>query len=135
MAKLITPESLAGESEDSQQLALMCWCALNISIYPELKWLHHSPNGGARSKSEGARFKAMGVKSGFPDLVLLVKRGNWSGLLVELKIPKHKTSKNGGASDSQVMWGEYLLNAGYGFKLCHGWEDARDTLVSYLQWR
>ncbi len=31
----------------------------------------HTPNGGRRSPSEGARFKRMGVKAGIPDLFLL----------------------------------------------------------------
>lgn len=133
---MITPEQLAASgSEDGHQLALMCWCALNFTQYPELKWLHHSPNGGSRHKAEAAKFKAMGMKPGFPDLALLVKRGKWSGLLIELKIPKLKNKKNGGATDEQVEWGKYLLENEYGYMLCHGWEAARDTLVKYLEWR
>lgn len=31
----------------------------------------HVPNGGARSKAEGAIFKAMGVRAGVSDLILL----------------------------------------------------------------
>lgn len=31
----------------------------------------HVPNGGSRSAVEGARFKAIGVKAGVPDLVFL----------------------------------------------------------------
>ena len=30
----------------------------------------HVPNGGYRSRSEGAKFKAMGVRAGVPDLIL-----------------------------------------------------------------
>lgn len=136
MPKIITPEDLAKSgTEDGHQLALLCWCSQNFDKYPDLKWLHHSPNGGSRSKSEAARFKAMGVKAGFPDLVLLVKRGQWAGLLIELKRPELIKTKNGGASDAQLEWEEYLLSAGYGFRLCHGWEMARDTLISYLEWK
>lgn len=132
---MITPESIAGENEDSHQVALLCWASLNFKIYPDLKWLHHSPNGGFRNKREAGKLKAMGVKSGFPDLILLIKRGPYSGLGIELKIPELKTKKNGGASDNQLLWGGHLLLNGFGFKVCHGWIDARDTLISYLEWK
>lgn len=132
---LIQPEDLINGSEDGEQLAVQCWCALNFNKYPELRWLHHSPNGGFRNKREAGKLKAMGVKRGFPDLILLVKRGPYSGLGIELKIPELKTKKNGGASDEQLLWGKHLLLNGFGFKVCHGWIDARDTLVSYLEWK
>lgn len=132
---MITPESLATGSEDGEQLAVMCWAALNFDKYSELKWLHHSPNGGFRNKREAGKLKAMGVKRGFPDLELLIKRGKFSGLLIELKVIKLKNTKNGGASDEQVEWGKFLLENDFGYKLCHGWEDARDTLISYLEYK
>lgn len=113
----------------------MCWAALNFNTYPELKWLHHSPNGGFRNKREAAKLKAMGVKRGFPDLTLLIKRGMWSGLLIELKHPREKIKKNGGASPEQINWGECLQSQDFGFKLCHGWIEARDCLIAYLEWK
>lgn len=136
MSGEINPEQLAASgSEDAHQLALLCWCAQNFNKYPELKWLHHSPNGGSRNKREAAKFKAMGTKSGFPDLLLLAKRGPYGGLLIELKIPNLATKKDGGAQPEQIKWGNYLLDNGYGYRLCHGWKMARDTLVSYLEWK
>ena len=127
----ISPESLASSgSEDGHQKALIYWCWENRDKYPQLKWLHHSPNGGSRHGAEAAKFKVMGVKSGFPDLVLLVPRGKWHGLLIELK-----KEKGGKTSKEQSDWGNYLIQAGYGFKVCHGWKDARDTLISYLEWK
>lgn len=132
---MIKPEDLVSGSEDGEQLALMCWAALNFNKYPDLKWLHHSPNGGSRDKREAAKLKAMGVKSGFPDLCLLVERRPFNGLLIELKIPELKTKKNGGAFKEQIDWGIHLRANGFGYKLCHGWEDARDTLISYLEWK
>lgn len=47
-------------------------------------FVHHSPNGGRRSRSEGGRFKAQGVRAGFPDLLIL-KRGG-SAFFIELKV-------------------------------------------------
>lgn len=131
MAKKITPEQLAASgTEDGTQLALMCWCADNLIKYPELKWLHHSPNGGFRDKREAAKFKAMGVKRGFPDLFFPVRRGIFPGLLIEMK-----KLKGGVVSDEQDKWKQHLQSQGYGVMICEGWEAARDTLVKYLEWR
>lgn len=130
MSKIYQPEDFVNGTEEGEQKALMCWCSQNYTKYTELQWLHHSPNGGSRHKAEAVKFKVMGVKNGFPDLILPIPRGSWHGLFIEMK------KKNGGiVSDEQAKWGVFLLSAGYGFKVCYGWEDARDTLVQYLEWR
>jgi hypothetical protein len=49
----------------------------------------HSPNGGKRSKVEGAIFKGLGVKRGVPDLVILYS-GQIFGL--EFKSAKGRVS-------------------------------------------
>lgn len=132
---MITPEQLAASgSEDGHQLALMCWCALNFEKYPELKRLVAIPNGGFRDKREAAKLKAMGVKRGFPDLGLFVRRGEYSALFIELKKPKNKT-KAGKTNDEQDNWLEYLRTQGFGTIVCTGWEQARDTLIKYLEWK
>ena len=129
----ITPESFAlSGSEDGEQLALMQWCALNLHRYPDLKWLHHSPNGGFRNKREAAKFKAMGTKAGFHDLILLVRRGPYSGLSIELKSLKVINKKDGGASAEQLMWAEHLIGQGFCVKLCHGWQSAVAAIEEYL---
>lgn len=129
----ITPESLAlSGSEDGEQLALMQWCALNLHRYPDLKWLHHSPNGGFRNKREAAKFKAMGVKAGFHDLILLVRKGPYVGLSIELKSLKMINKKDGGATAEQLMWAEHLLQQGFNVRLCHGWQSAVTALENYL---
>ena len=45
----------------------------------------HTPNGGARGKTEAARFVGLGVKAGIPDLVIIMG-GEIYGL--ELKADK-----------------------------------------------
>lgn len=50
---------MRNHSEDNEQIALLRWAAMQSGKYPELKLLYHIPNGGRRSKSEAARFKAM----------------------------------------------------------------------------
>ena len=39
-------------SEDTEQMAVVSWARWNVQKYPELKWLHHVPNGGSRNKQE-----------------------------------------------------------------------------------
>lgn len=128
---MITPEQLAiNGSEDAHQLALFCWCALNITEYPELRWLYHIPNGGSRDKREAAKLKAMGVKPGVSDLCLPVKRGAYSGLYIELK-----KLKGGKVSPEQREWLDHLRSQGFGAMVCYGWIEARDVLIEYLKWK
>lgn len=135
MAKRITPEDLAKESEDSQQLALMCWCADNFHIYPELKRLVHIPNGGSRDKREAGKLVAMGVKAGFPDLFLPIKKACWSGLFIEMKRVANRTKKDGGATDGQLDWLPFLRTQGYGAIICFGWLEAKKVLIDYLEYK
>lgn len=63
--------------------------------YPSLKnRLHHSPNGGKRNRVEAAKFKAMGVRPGFPDLILLHPNKFYPFMGIELKVEKGKQSDN-----------------------------------------
>lgn len=59
------------------------------AAYPSLVWFH-PPNGGARSKVEGAIFKAMGVKPGVPDLVFVLPDGR--AAFLELKAGRGRLS-------------------------------------------
>lgn len=130
MAK-ITPEQLAKSgSEDGEQLALLCWCAENFDQYPQLKRLVHIPNGGSRHKAEAGKLKAMGVKPGFPDLLLPIIKANWYGLFIELK-----RLKGGIISDEQKDWLQFLRSQGYGAIVCYGWLEARKVLIDYLEYK
>lgn len=137
MSKAPTPEQFAkNNTEDGHQISLFMWCALNASKYPELKWLHHIPNGGSRHIAEAGKLKAMGVKAGVSDLHLPVMRGRWTGLYIELKklqTAKVKKSTRELATEEQLEFGDFVLTQGYGFVVCEGWEAARDVLVQYLE--
>ena len=43
------------------------------------------PNGGVRSRTEGAIMKGEGVTAGVADLILLEARGGWGSLCIEMK--------------------------------------------------
>lgn len=94
--------------------------------WPELKLLHHVPNGGRRDKIEAKHLKQQGVKPGVPDLCLPVARGKYHGLYIEMK------TETGRPTDEQKWWGEQLLEQGYMWEICHGWQSAVRVLEWYL---
>ena len=57
-------------TEDTEQMCLFRWADAQSGKYPELSLMYHIPNGGKRGKAEAGRFRAMGVKSGVPDIFL-----------------------------------------------------------------
>ena len=114
-------------TEDQEQMALMQWAKFEEGAHPELKLLHHIPNGGSRTKAEAGRFRAMGVKPGVPDLFLPVARGGLHGLYIELK-----RQEGGRASAAQKGWMKALEDQGYAVHLCHGWEYAKNVILEYL---
>lgn len=114
--------------EEVEQTCLFRWAAYSLGAHPELKLLHAIPNGGKRSKSEAARMKAAGVKAGVPDMFLPVARGGSHGLYIELK-----RIKGGHVSAEQLAWMEELTREGYTCAVCHGWEEARKVIQTYLK--
>jgi len=78
--------------EDRLQESCVRWFNLRWPRYRLL--LHHSPNEGLLPKgaAAGAKRKAMGVRAGFPDLVLMLPGGGHPYLAVELKTDKGRQS-------------------------------------------
>lgn len=114
-------------TEGEEQATLFSWASMMSHKRPELQLLFHIPNGGRRSKSEAARFKAEGVKPGVPDLFLPVARGPYHGLFIELK-----RQKGGTISPAQHRWGRSLTAQGFLATVCYGWKDAAALIEDYL---
>lgn len=112
--------------EDTEQIGVIEWAEWHTSQYPELKLLHHIPNGGKRNAVEAARLKAMGVKAGVPDLFLPVPRGGYAGLYIEMKYGKNKPT------DKQSEWIAALRQQGYKVTVCYSGAEATHELESYL---
>jgi hypothetical protein len=139
--KKITPEDLAKDSEHSHQTALFAWAALSVDKYPKLRWMFAIPNGGLRDMRTAVNLKAEGVKAGVPDIFLPIVvrmprmiQGSvtidvYSGLFIEMKVKKNKTSKE------QDEYIEYLKDAGYYCVVCYTWSVARDAIIAYLEGR
>lgn len=106
-------------SEDAEQEAVVEYCELlHIPIV-------HIPNEGKRSLSYAARMKRMGLRSGFPDLLVPLARGGYHGLFIEMKYGKNKTTKE------QKEWLERLSAEGYACAVCYNAAEAIKTIESY----
>lgn len=112
--------------EENIQIAFFEWTKWQEGRYPELKLMHHIPNGGKRNKAEAAIFKAMGVKSGVPDIFLPAPKGVYHGLYIELKSGTGKPSKN------QEEFINSLHTAGYFVCVCDNLDSLIKTVQRYL---
>lgn len=113
--------------EDTEQMHVFKWAALEHGAHPELSLLFAIPNGGHRDKVTGALMKATGVKAGVPDMCLPVARGGYHGLYIELK-----RKVGGQVSVTQKQWIISLQEQGYMAKVCKGADEAIATLTAYL---
>lgn len=128
----MTPEQIARKSEHSQQAAFFCWCAKNAKICYPLNFIHAIPNGGLRDKVQASKLRAEGVKAGVPDVFLPFPAKGKHGLYIEFKKPGTEKLKQGGLSDEQVTFAEFLISSGYEYKVVYNWLKAADCVVEYL---
>ena len=95
--------------------------------YPALAtMLFAVPNGGGRSRVEAAIMKGEGVTAGVADLLLLVPRGGFASLCIELK------TQTGRQAPSQKAWQKAAENAGNRYVVCRSFEDFQAQVRAYL---
>ncbi len=112
----------AMRSEDTEQINVISWASWQMQKYPELKWLHHIPNGGSRNRAEAVKLKQMGVKSGVSDLCLPYPKGIYCGLYIEMKYDKGKHQP------SQKEFLTDMAAAGHYVATCYTARDAVEVL-------
>lgn len=129
-----------------QELQINCVDYFDRQNFPEWLWqynrwlappakigeyIHHTPNGGGRSKAEGGIFKAMGLRAGYPDLSLDITLINgpevWAGWDCELKIGNEKPRPN------QLEWFERLTRVGHKCDVARSLEECEAKLMAYLK--
>nr|DAW85591.1 MAG TPA: Nuclease [Bacteriophage sp.] len=115
------------DNEAGAQETLFQWAGYQTGKYPELKLLHHIPNGGKRDKLTATNLKRQGVKAGVPDICLPVARGGYFGLYIELKVGSNKPTK------LQNEWLCNLNKQGYLAVVCYGWREAAEMIETYLK--
>ncbi len=110
--------------EDNLQKSCVAWFDLQ---YRHLSWaLFHIPNGGFRNQKEAAKFKAMGVRAGVPDLMLVIARRGYNYLAIELKVGKNKQTEN------QRWYQAKMIENGGKYVVVRSLDQFIETVTDYL---
>lgn len=110
--------------EDNLQIACVTWFTLQ---FPKIaQYLHHSPNGGFRNAREAAKFKQMGVRPGFPDLILLYPSKGYPYLCIEMK------SEKGKQTQSQKNWQKLIEKTGNKYITCYSFDQFMNEINNYI---
>lgn len=117
-------------TEAQEQTTLFQWAAMMCGRWPELRLLHHCPNGGSRNPIEAHNLRLQGVKPGIPDIFLPCARNGYHGLYIELK-----RRKGGRVSEEQREMLAALNRQGYRAEVCKGWEEAKNVIEEYMNER
>lgn len=101
---------------------------ITVAQYLEAKGICyiHVPNEGKRSLAVARILKAMGLKPGFPDLLILEPQGQYHGLAIEMKTKTGKVSKN------QATWLRQLRKKGYAAYVGRGADQAIEIIDWYM---
>lgn len=116
-------------SEIQHQMEVFSWANEEIANgRDELKLLGAIPNGWRQVRT-GSIFhgRKLGFLNGMPDIYLLLPRGGFHGLFIELK----STKKSARLSNYQKRMQLRLFNNGYAVKTCNGYENVIDTINWY----
>lgn len=120
------------QNEGIEQAKVIAWAQARLGQFPELRFLFHCPNGGARNPVVAMQLTAMGVRKGVPDLLLPLHK--WlpnypamvAGLAIEMK------SAKGRLTPEQSEWFAHLTAQGWICTVCRTAEDAINALAAYL---
>lgn len=107
---------------------LQCSCVRYFDLqYPKIsKLLFAVPNDRKQSVIQGARYKASGLRSGVSDLILLIPKGKYHALCIELK------SEKGKLSDNQKEWLILAEMQGNYCIVCYSFDEFVLQINSYL---
>lgn len=113
--------------ESDIQIVCVRWFRLQ---YPKLaRLLIAVPNGGRRDKITGRILKAEGTVAGASDLLLLLRRGCFGCLCIEMKTEK------GMQSESQKIWQKDTEAFGNKYVVCRNITEFMDEINNYLSLR
>lgn len=128
LARQTTRTRLPEPTEYEEQVKIFEWAALAQAEFPDLELLIGSLNGVRLSIGAAVKAAKAGLKRGYPDLTLLVPKGQFYGLLIELK-----RQKSGFVSAEQRDWIMRLNLNGYRAVVCRGADSAINEIKSYLR--
>lgn len=84
------------------------------------------PNGVATSESQGRILKKEGMVAGVADLILLVPRGGFGSLCIEMKTAK------GLQRETQRNWQRECEGAGNKYVIVRSFDQFREAITTYL---
>lgn len=113
--------------EYEAQCRIFEWAKYYESVYPEVALLNSSMNGVRLSPGLRVKTKKAGMKKGYPDILLPVKRGKYSGLYIELKIGKNK------ATQEQEWFLKQLANQSFYCAIVYGSDKSIELIKNYLK--
>ena len=104
---------------------------ISAANYLRLKGLegkfHHSPNEGLMKPQYGEKRKAMGVSSGYPDIMIHVANKEFNGFAIELKVANNKPSPQ------QIEWLEHLKSQGWKTIVSWSFDEVMHEVDEYLK--
>ena len=101
----------------------------SVALYLDslgLIWFH-PPNEIKAKPQYYKKRKALGVKSGVPDIMVLNHSKYYTGLAIELKVGKNKPT------DNQLKWLEDLKSIGYYTLVSYSLEEVIDIIDGYIK--
>lgn len=110
-------------NETNEQKQLIQWTRTD----PRYQYLFHIPNESVGGTGWLVRNRQMGVKSGVPDLFYPIPLNGYHGMFIEMKTEK------GRPSQEQQKWISALETFGYKCVVAHGWEEAKEALMEYVE--
>ena len=117
MAKAKKP--VYASSEEAEQITVIEYCdLLGIPVT-------HTANEGKRSAAYGARLKRMGLRPGFPDLLITRARGGYHGFAIEMKYGDNKPTPD------QIEWLRRLSGERYATAVCYSAAEAISLIEKY----
>lgn len=113
--------------ERLQQSAFMRWVRLQSAAWPQLKWMHHIPNGEYRTPTTAAILAGLGVKKGVWDIFWPCPRHGYAGVYIEFK------RKKGGRLSKEQREFAQDHDGVYFFAAFNDWEQAREFVCAWLR--
>jgi len=114
-------------SESSIQQAYFQWVRIKERSDYRYEAIYAIPNAGLRTKQNGSRMKAEGMKAGIPDIFISVPISNYAGLYIELK------KEGGKLSQTQKSMLGLFNRLGYKTLVCYSLKELIEATEKYMR--
>lgn len=119
--------ALYAASEYDHQCALFDWADMNLGRYPDLVYMFSTLNGVRLPIGLAKKVKRAGMKKGVPDVWLPVPRGQFLGMVFEMKV------RGNSLTIEQAGFLNRMAAAGWATGCFYDWQDAAGAVVLYLE--